>query len=393
MRLKIKVRPEDFIVKEAATLALVKKGSFGVYLLEKYGWNTIELLLGLSRKLNLPFKSFSYGGRKDRHALTSQYIGIKGPRQADIKEKNFCLSFVGFMERPMGPDLIEANRFEITVRNLTPENVGKATAELETVKQYGFPNYFDDQRFGSFDKEQGFIAEKIIKKQFNGALKIYLTGIYPGQKQEDRERKQYFFSHWRNWELCLKSAKTKFEKKALGILKENPKGFLMLLQKIPRDQLALFFSSYQSYIWNEVLRRIIKRGAVSLSGYAGAVGDYIFYREPEKEFFEFLKSLEIPCPASNPNIPDCIREIYAEVLKENGLKRSMFNIRQIRQAFFKPVNRKAVVFPAEISSCVLDDEAYPARKKLMLKFRLPSGSFGTMLLKRLFGSVIAENIP
>ncbi|MEK6636046.1 MAG: tRNA pseudouridine(13) synthase TruD, partial [Planctomycetota bacterium] len=62
----------------------------------------------------------------------------------------------------------------------------------------------------------------------------------------------------------------------------------------------------------------------------------------------------------------------------------MFNIRKIRQAFFKGIERKAVVIPEELSVDYSDDEIYTGREKLVLRFFLPRGSYGTMLIKRLF---------
>ncbi|MEK7828364.1 MAG: tRNA pseudouridine(13) synthase TruD, partial [Deltaproteobacteria bacterium] len=75
--MKIKVKPEDFIVEEKADLKFHKGGEHRVYLLTKRGFNTVDLLLRLSKKLGIPFSNFSYGGKKDRHALTTQYITIK----------------------------------------------------------------------------------------------------------------------------------------------------------------------------------------------------------------------------------------------------------------------------------------------------------------------------
>jgi tRNA pseudouridine13 synthase len=160
MRLKIKVKPEDFMVEEIAFLPLVNEGDYGAYLLKKNGWNTIDLLLELARRLNIPFTRFSYGGRKDRYALTSQYNSIKSPGFFDLREKNYSLTRVGVMERPMGPDLIRRNRFEITVRKLNREDVDKISSLVQDAGSTGYPNYFDDQRFGSFDSRQGFFAEK-----------------------------------------------------------------------------------------------------------------------------------------------------------------------------------------------------------------------------------------
>ncbi|HEX8948118.1 MAG TPA: tRNA pseudouridine(13) synthase TruD, partial [Dissulfurispiraceae bacterium] len=218
---------------EIAEVAPVKKGEFALFLLEKRGWNTVDLLRRLSRELGIPFSDFSYGGRKDRHALTRQYVNIrkqqmpdKEPRRIAVREADYSLSFVGHSDRPMGPDLIRGNRFAITIRDLTGGETRSAPGCIEAVRKTGYPNYFDDQRFGSFDTRQGFIAEKILKGHYNGALKISLTHIRPADRGEDKERRRFFFEQWGDWKACLERAKTLSEKDAFSILVKDPKGFV-----------------------------------------------------------------------------------------------------------------------------------------------------------------------
>ena len=124
MLVKIRAREDDFKVEEIAHLPLVQKGDFGVYILEKRGWNTMDALFEISNQLEIPFARFSCGGRKARHALTRQYIAIEGSKVKDFRDERMGLTFCGFMDRPMGPDLIEANRFEIAVRDLLTSSTG-----------------------------------------------------------------------------------------------------------------------------------------------------------------------------------------------------------------------------------------------------------------------------
>ncbi|MFN3532858.1 MAG: tRNA pseudouridine(13) synthase TruD [Candidatus Brocadia sp.] len=467
--LKIKVKPEDFIVEEVADLPLQKDGNFRVYLLKKRGWNTVDILKMLSRKFNIPYSCFSYGGKKDKYALTSQYITIARqtthPSQGKVKktwimptnsefhtkgrypiptkvdEENYSLSFVGLMDRPMGPDLINGNRFQIVVRNLTENELKSALGEIERVKKDGYPNYFDDQRFGSFDARQGFIAEKILKKHYNGALKIYFSSIHPEDSKEEKEHRKFFYENWGNWQACLKEATSKFEKEAFRYLMKHPKGFIPILQRISHEKMVLFFSAYQSHLWNELLRKIItavmssdiryqklkssgaeaphsvqhshnnvchaeqdkgsdstsrnhkiegwhEQTCLSVPGLKiskGIAGDYLFYTQLDDKNKAYLSTLIIPMPASNIRMPDDFtKNLYAEVLKENDLKSPMFNIRKLRQAFFKGIERKAIVTPEDLSVDSAEDEIYQGKKRLILKFFLPRGCYGTMFIKRLF---------
>ncbi|HLG28895.1 MAG TPA: tRNA pseudouridine(13) synthase TruD, partial [Candidatus Brocadiales bacterium] len=313
-----------------------------------------------------------------------------------LDKENYSLSFVGLMDRPMGPDLIKGNRFHIVVRNLTEQELKSALNEIECVKKDGYPNYFDDQRFGSFDGRQGFVAEKIIKKHYNGALKIYFSRIHPEDSKEEKEHRKFIYENWGNWQACLTRATSRFEKEALNYLEKHPKGFVPVLQRISHEEMVLFFSAYQSHLWNEVLRKIIrsvssdsfmlgnsktinasplmgevrlrwgkkadhpplpppiKGGEIScrrpdLKFSKGIAGDYVFYTQLDDRSKAYLSGLIIPMPASNIRMPDTFTEtLYSEVLKENDITSPMFNIRKIRQAFFKGIERNAVVIPEEL---------------------------------------------
>ncbi len=489
--IKVKVKPEDFVVEEIADLPFQKDGNFCVYLLNKRGWNTVDILKMLSRKFNIPYSHFSYGGKKDKYALTSQYITIaqksenqtfcpfsrpseqrnkddgnnsggrttnarfltqdntaksdailrhESPVPSKVDEENYSLSFVGYMDRPMGPNLITGNRFHLVVRNLTEDDLKSALREMDSVKQDGYPNYFDDQRFGSFDARQGFVAEKILRKHYNGALKIYFSRIHPEDSKAEKEHRKFLWEYWGNWQACLKGARSKFEKESFSYLQKDPKGFIPILQRISHEEMVLFFSAYQSHLWNEVLRKIIrsvssdnfmsgnsntissspltvlsktegtgevrwgwrektnhpplpppiKGGEISrrmpdLKIYKGIAGEYLFYTQLDDRSKAYLSGLIIPMPASTIRMPDALTEnLYSEVLQENNLKSPMFNIRKLRQAFFKGIERRAIITPQDLSVDFAEDEIYQGKKKLILKFFLPRGCYGTMFIKRLF---------
>jgi tRNA pseudouridine13 synthase len=136
----IKFKPQDFIVEEKIASSIAAEGSHRLYLLQKSDWNTLDLIRQLSRSLSIPFVKFSYGGKKDRHALTSQYITIQDPQDFSRKGKGFLLKSQGFLARPMGPDLMAGNAFTITLRNL--KSLELVEKNFQEIKQSGFPNFF-----------------------------------------------------------------------------------------------------------------------------------------------------------------------------------------------------------------------------------------------------------
>ncbi|HAJ56205.1 MAG TPA: tRNA pseudouridine(13) synthase TruD [Candidatus Omnitrophica bacterium] len=390
--MKIKVLPEDFYVEEILGTPISSKGPTGLYLLEKKGENTIELLLEISKRLRLPFSNFGYGGRKDKHAFTRQYITVQDNKKpVDIKEKNWSLTHVGYLDRPMGPDLIDANRFSIVLRGVSDQEADTAQREIPKIRDSGFANYFDDQRFGTFDKNQGFLAEKILKKHFNGALKIYLTHLSSTDDKKAREEKGFFYENWGDWQRCLQKAVSQTARSAFAHLAAKPKDFIPLLRKIPPHELTLHFSAYQGYLWNETLRRFLAQNVQGPLTHKGLAGDYIFFDILEPALRADWLNLAIPTIASKMDISDeRTRKIAEMVLQENGLTTPMFNITKIRQAYFKSTQRKAVAVPEGLTEEASADDLYPGSKKMVLKFSLARGSYATMLIKRIFAPKIID---
>ena len=78
----IKQQPEDFQVEELTDIVPGSRGPFAFYRLEKKGWTTPDALQAIRRRWKLDLNRVSYGGLKDRHAHTVQYLTIfRGPER------------------------------------------------------------------------------------------------------------------------------------------------------------------------------------------------------------------------------------------------------------------------------------------------------------------------
>ncbi len=383
---KIKVRPEDFQVTEIVDLIPSDRGRYRLYRLTKAGWNTTDLLRRLARRFGLPYDAFSYGGRKDRHALTTQYITIRDERDLSLAESAFALHALGWVDEPMTPEFIRGNQFRITLRAMRPEEVAHVERNLQTVRAYGLPNYFDDQRFGSYDRKRGFIAEKLVKDQWEEALKIYLTLCYPEEKRAAKERKRYFLEHWGEWDACLKQAKTVTERRLFRFLQRRGGDYVGAVNLIPREELALILSAYQSFLWNEMVREIVREWASPLLEVRGVVTRYAFYLTLSREALEYLRELKLPTPGPGASPPDPYAEhIYRKVLERAGItSEKALALKRLRRAYMKAVPRDVLLFPEGLEMLeVTPDDLYPGHVKAVLLFTLPRGAYGTLVLKRL----------
>ena len=177
-------------------------------------------------------------------------------------------------------------------------------------------------------------------------------------------------------------AKTRYEREIFAYLTQKPNAILEVLRKISRKELSMHFSTYQAYLWNEILRRIIiSRLHKPYKIYPGIAGDYVFCSSKD----DYLEDLILSVPGSKAQLADKdVEAVYHKVLADRGIKQSAFNKLKLRQAFFKSFARQALVKPQDLDFTVVQDEIYPGKKKLTLRFSLPRASFATMLVKAIF---------
>ena len=389
--MKLRVKNEDFRVDEVSMMSIESTGPYAVYELKKAGWNTLDALARAARALGVPHSIFSYGGRKDRHALTTQTVTARSSRDLSIDQEGCSLTFLGRSPRPMGPDLIRSNKFEIALRSLSNEEVATVDHREYLVSRFGCPNFFDDQRFGSMEKKRGFVAERMLKRHWRGAVELFLTAEYGNESAEQRERREFYAANWDNWEACGRGAKTQFEHDMIRELCQKPLDYVGALQAIPAPELSMLFSAYQGFLWNEMLRRYLGRLDIPLGEYPGDAGPYLFYEELSDSHLEKLRGLQIPTAGSKLAFQDPeVEVLYDSVLLEKGLDRGSFNLRRIRQAYFKSVQRAAIVIPQGFSIDEAEaDEAYDGHLKMTVRFELPRGAYGTMMVKALLTEIFA----
>jgi tRNA pseudouridine13 synthase len=356
-----------------------------VYCLEKKGWNTEDAVGAVARQSGVGRSALAYGGRKDRHAKTKQFITVRGKKTNTFSHKAITLTFVGWMDRPMGPDLIQGNRFTVVVRGLSAERAAEISGVAQQLSSQGFPNYFDDQRFGSFVPGEGFFAQKLLQGHLNGALKMYMVSMPREENTKERARRNYFAAHWRDWKACASEAATAFERGVFALLIKSPNAFVTALNRISRAELSIFFAALQAHIFNEALRILIQEtfgGAVERVN--GSAGEYLFYRALSDEQRAHWSGRTLPLAAAR--VAHCDEQCgraYEEALARAGLRRQMFNKMELRKTFFRSVDRAAIVFPREVRVAQEPDARYPGMHALTLHFVLPRGSYGTMLLKRI----------
>jgi len=133
------------------------------------------------------------------------------------------------------------------------------------------------------------------------------------------------------------------------------------------------------------LRRLIKIKVKEIFEVKGIEGPYLFWKELDNETFSYLKDLKIPTPSAKMKFNEkIIEDLFEEVSREKGIKRSNFRTSVLRKVYFRSFDRKALLIPEDLK--VLedgDDELNKGRKKIKIEFSLPRGSYATIITKRL----------
>lgn len=384
--MKLKRQPEDFRVEELPTITGGDRGRFLFYRLTKRGLGTFEALEAIRRRWNLAAAQIHHGGLKDRHALTIQYLTIlNGPDRA-LRETGFELEPLGRLPHPYGPQNFRGNRFGLVLRDLGAESAARAERAAGQVEQDGLPNYFDDQRFGSVGFDGGFIAEAWLKGDHERALRLAIAEANPHDRPDTRDEKAILRDHWGRWAEAKAALGKSHARSLVTYLVDHPTDFRGAFARVRRDLRSIYFSAYQSHLWNLLLARLIERTTrpeqrVPIDF---RVATMPLHRNLDPDQAATLKSWRLPLPASRTPLPEGpARDLALEVMSELRLTWENLRVKHLKDVFFSKGTRPALFVPENLTHHQSADELYPGRRKLELSFELPRGAYATLVVKRL----------
>jgi len=384
--MKVKCQPQDFCVEEMPLVQAEGPGRFTFYRLIKRSIGTMEAVERIRRRWNLAGRQVSYAGLKDRHARTIQYLTIADGPSRRMSDPAFELEPVGKLLEPYGPKHFRGNRFGLVLRDLDDDELPIVTAELAAMEDDGLPNYFDDQRFGSVGCSGEFIGHAWLQGDHERALRLALAEANPFDRAKAKAQKAILRSSWGRW----KEAKDRLERSParsiVTYLVDHPADFRGAFARLPREHRTLYFSAFQSHLWNLILAgwlerstRIDQRVAIELK-----TGAFPFPRGLEPDQVRALVERPIPLPSSRNPLPSgSLGEVIQDVLERFQLTWPSLRVKHLKDVFFSKGTRSAVVFPEQLESTVFDDELHPGRRALGLSFELGKGSYATILVKRI----------
>jgi tRNA pseudouridine13 synthase len=383
--MKLKQQPDDFRVEEITDVA-PSEGPYALYRMEKSGWSTPDALAALRRRWRVEPRRVSYGGLKDRHARTVQYLTIfHGPRR-NLRHHDVSVQYVGQVAAPYTSQDIRANRFRLTLRDLPPADRPMIEERLGAVAREGVPNYFDDQRFGSVAGEGGeFIARLLVRGRFEDALRLALAAPYEFDRAAQKEEKRLLSAHWGDWERLKDVLPRGHARSLVDYLRVHPGDFRGAVARLRPELRGLYLSAYQSHLWNRMLDAWLRTHLrpEQLHPVTLRLGDVPFHRGLDGEQLHELALLQLPLPSARLKLDeaDPRAELVRAVLAEEGIELRQMQIKGIREMFFSRGERAALCLPRELTHEFADDELNRGRDKLTLTFELPRGCYATLIVK------------
>lgn len=389
---------------------MARKGRYVAATLVKTRHTTPAAIDAVARLLGVDARCISYGGLKDRTAVTSQMIVIEGvsldhvrrscfPSEQTLREHGFFLKDARPTDKKLSKGHLEGNRFEIL---LTVD--GKSAAELSEYLQPRVnylmaeqgnapkvPNFFGRQRLGRRQNLMGVGREFILNGVNAGVKRFICEAVKENDHPKATEIRMELAKIWEEAEvraanrgetvaeqfMCFLDMKAVLEapigyhkkpvwKMANMYIEHRLVNRILATKSMEqavtdlRNDLSLSIGAYQGFWFNQVLGAVID-GKVPLSALdRGHNGEPVIplYFTGDDQSVAFYKQV---CPEA---IPDKVDPFIKRLFLTNPPGRPGPR----RSAFISVKNLEYRVHDGAVS----------------FKFSLPSGSYATNFLAYLF---------
>ena len=362
---KIKLKASDFVVEEITPSGIILeigKSSFPAEqlnqtvekeflhaTLEKKNWNTILAIRELAKKLGISRKRISFAGTKDKKAITSQRISIKGVKIEDLEKvgiKDIKLRDFSYEDKPIRLGDLYGNRFKIIIREISldeKEILARIEAILSELRGE-FPNFYGIQRFGSRRPITHLVGKEILKGNFKKAIELYLCEIFPEESEEAKEARRNLSESW-DIKRALKEFPKylSYENAILNHLLKNENDYVGALRRLPLSLRKMFVHAYQSYVFNKALSFYIDSG---------------IYVE------------KLPLPGYKIKLD----EVTEEILRGEGIEKTSFKVQKLKEISSKGEYRNCFSEFRNFSFKVKDNQ-------VELNFILEKSCYATSLIR------------
>lgn len=391
--MKLKCKASDFRVTELLDERYLESGGpHQLYLVRKRKLTTDEAARVLAREAAVPPRAVQLAGLKDKQGVTVQFMSIEGGRQVQYDDDFMSIEPVGRAAQPYSSRFSFGNGFEITVRDLAPQEIAAAREQIPIVRAKGLPNYFDDQRFGNLRHDQGWVGLELMRGRYEHALGTLVCAPSPHDDARVADKKRALEQAWGDWSTCVRIARRSGEHQGVfESLLESPQDFAAALQRVPLRVRLIHLYAWQSHLWNRAVSGWVQRGGrewpreqqpLALESVDGPLW---CWRERWPDGVEESSTFRLPGQGLEDVEDPRQRELYEDALAEHRLVGSKFRIDGLRGFQPKGEDRSLVLLPRKLrAKPPTPDNLHPGRYCLRLSFELPRAAYATLVVKRLF---------
>ena len=424
---RLRARPSDFRVCELETQGFepldVDTDAYPhlVFRATLENWDTNDFVSTLSSRLEMSRERIDWAGTKDKRAVSTQLFSVRAGSDAldDVDLRGVTVDPVGRAGRGLRFGDLAGNAFEIVVRDADTESVAAITESLrsfvnsedentdgasgEDGATVGVPNYFGQQRFGSYRPVTHEVGLAVVRGDWREAVLAYVGRPHESEPDATREARAFVdreaaAAGTADWAAALERYPRQlgFERSMLHRLIENggesSDDFRAALETVPSNLQRLFVNAAQSSLFNRILSARLDRGLPFDRAVAGDVVCFADSDAPDE--------LALPDPGRSQRVGENRVEtvnrhtargrafvtaplvgtetelangepgdIERAVLDEEGIDPSMFDL---PGEFHSTGTRRAILLTTELS---IENDP------LTFAFRLPKGSYATVLLR------------
>lgn len=384
--MKLKQRPQDFLVEEISSFVPDPSGRFFVYELEKRSLSTFEALAILARRARLRPAELSAAGLKDKHGATTQLFSAPRALATDTGDERLKLRFVGKCATPLTAASIVGNRFRLVLRALDRARADALAPNAAEIARFGVPNYYDDQRFGGNAHGQGFAARALALGNFEEALRLHLAAPHRKQSLRDKQNRRLARDLWGRWAELHARMHRGPERALVEFLRDNPGRYAEAFERITPSLRTMMVAAYQSLLFNLMLARMLEAAGVPLVAARNRGGEIPMHRMLDDATLEQWRELELPLPGGSTRPDDfpAAAPHLAAVLEQQGITLNQLRLSGLSRTRFKAARRRALMFPQDLAvGPPVPDELNPGLLRADVSFALGRGSFATIVAKRL----------
>ena len=148
---RLRVTPEDFVVREWLGFEADGEGDHLLLKVRKRGANTMWVAKQLGKLGNIHPRDVGFAGLKDRDAVAEQAFTVPArsamPNWLGVSGDGFEVLSAERQRRKLKRGALKGNDFLLVLREFTGDTAS-LEQRLQTLAQMGVPNYFGPQRFG-----------------------------------------------------------------------------------------------------------------------------------------------------------------------------------------------------------------------------------------------------